>query len=103
MPKKSADMQDEGTEGPEMPEAPENVAAVKTAEEWATLRGHLPRTSPGTPPREFPKAVVPPVVNMKARHYDEARFLLWGGVVGKEMTLAEYDAAVEAATKHVFR
>jgi hypothetical protein len=81
----------------------ESVAAVKTAEEWAAQRGHFPEFSPGKPPKKYPKAVVAPVHNPKFRHYQEARFLLWGGVVGKEMTLAEYDAAVESATKHVYR
>ncbi len=85
-------------------EAPEqNVAAVKTAEEWARLRGHFPEFTPGVKPKGFPKAVVPPVHNPNYRLYTEAKFLLWGGVTGKEMTLSDYDEALKTVATHVFR
>lgn len=80
----------------------------KTAEEWATLRGHLPEFFPGEKPRgedgkRIATAIVPPVHNKNVRYYLEPRFLLWGGVIGKELTLVEYDAGTEAAINHVFR
>jgi hypothetical protein len=47
--------------------------------------------------------VVPHVHNPKYRHYQEARFHNWGGIVGKELTLEEFDAGVRAATDHIYR
>jgi len=80
----------------------------KTAEEWATLRGHLPEFFPGEKPKgpdgkPNKDAIVPPVWNPNYRFYSEPRFLLWGGVIGKELTLVEYDAGTAEALNHVFR
>lgn len=75
----------------------------RTAEHWAAIRGHHPQVTREEPPAEKPQKVMPAIHNPKFRHYQEARFLVWGGVVGKEMTLEEYDAGVKAATEHVYR
>jgi hypothetical protein len=79
-----------------------NVAAIKTAEEWAALRGYLPEKSPGPKKPGKPDAIVPPVHNPKSRLHFEA-FFLHGWALNKEMTLADYDKAVEAARAHVYR
>jgi hypothetical protein len=94
------DMQDEGSDG-----APAQVAAVKTAEEWAELRGHFPefRAAPRRPDK--PEAIQTPIHNPAYRLYRQA-FFVNGWVLGKEMTLAQYDAAVAHAddpNNHVFR
>lgn len=78
------------------------VAEVKTIEEWATLRGYLPEKKPGPKKPGKPDAVVPPVHNPLSRLHFEA-FFLHGWAALKELTLAEYDAAVEAARAHVYR
>jgi hypothetical protein len=77
-------------------------AAKKTAEQWATERGHLPEFAPGVAPMHKPKKVMPPVHNKDFAKYRQA-FFHSGWVQGQEMTLAEYDAAVEAAANHVYR
>jgi hypothetical protein len=75
----------------------------RTAEQWAEHRGHFPQITREAPPSDKPHKVMPAIHNPKFRHYQEARFLNWGGVVGKEMTLEEYDAGVKAALGHVYR
>jgi hypothetical protein len=80
-------------------------AAVKTAEEWAQLRGHFPEFSAAKKPDKKPDVVLPPVHNPKYRLYRQA-FFINGWVLGQEMTLAEYDEAVAQAddpNNHVFR
>jgi len=76
--------------------------ARKTAEQWAAERGHFPEFTPGVPPTHKPKKVMPPVHNKGFAKYRQA-FFHSGWVQGQEMTLAEYDAAVEAAANHVYR
>lgn len=74
----------------------------RTAEEWATLRGYLPVMSPGQKKPGKPDAIVPPVHNPKSRLHFEA-FFLHGWAELRELTLVEYDVAVEAARTHVYR
>jgi hypothetical protein len=82
------------------PKATQNTK--KTAEQWATERGHLPEFAPGVPPVNKPKKVMPPVHNPSFAKFRQA-FFHSGWVQGQEMTGAEYDAAVEAAANHVYR
>jgi hypothetical protein len=81
----------------------EKFGFKRTAEHWAAFRGHHPQVTREEAPAEKPLKVMPAIHNPKFRHYQEARFLVWGGVVGKEMTLEEYDAGVNAALAHVYR
>lgn len=83
-------------------EEPKKAGEVKTAEEWAAFRGHTPEFKRPAPPKDKPKKVMRPVHNPLFRHYQEAR-LLHTWPIGKELTLAEYDAAVQAAKDHVYR
>jgi hypothetical protein len=78
------------------------TAARKTAEQWAAERGQYPEFTPGVPPANKPKKVMPPVHNKGFAKYRQA-FFLHSWVQGQEMTLAQYDAAVEAAANHVYR
>jgi hypothetical protein len=75
----------------------------RTAEQWAEFRGHLPQVTREAPPADKPQKVMPAIHNPEHRHYQGARFLVFGGVIGKEVTLKEYDAAVAAAKAHVYR
>lgn len=91
------EMQDEGSDGA--------VATVKTAEEWAQLRGHFPEFSSAKKPKDKPDVILAPVHNPNYRLYRQA-FFVNGWVIGKEMTLAAYDEAVAKADdpkNHVFR
>ena len=81
----------------------EKLGFKRSIEHWAAIRGHHPQVTREAPPKEKPLKVMPAIHNPKFRHYQEARFLVWGGVIGKEMTLEEYDAGVKAATEHVYR
>lgn len=84
------------------------TAEIRTAEQWAEFRGHLPETKPGVPRQDRPQATVKPIHNLSTALYRGALFTSledggFGGVIGREVTLAQYDAAVKAATDHVFR
>lgn len=81
----------------------EKFGFKRAIEHWAAIRGHHPQVTREAPPAEKPHKVMPAIHNPKFRHYQEARFLVWGGVIGKEVTLEEYDAGVKAATEHVYR
>jgi hypothetical protein len=82
---------------------PPPAGPKKTAEDWALAKGHLPETKPGKPRADFPQAEVPPIHNLDAAKYKGALFGTFGGVYGREVTEAEYDAAVKAAADHVYR
>lgn len=82
--------------------APKMSAEIKTAEEWAAAKGMTPEfTRPPAPPAT-PKKVMRPVHNPKFAHFQGAR-MLHSWPVGKELTEAEFDAAVKAAQDHVYR
>ena len=75
---------------------------IQTAEHWATEAGQLPEFTTPPAPKGEPKRVMQRVYNPKAQIFLATKaFHTWP--VGKELTQAEYEEAVEAATNHVFR
>lgn len=71
----------------------ESVEVIKTAEEWATAKGMAARFLPTTS--------VIPVPNPDFQDYAQARAHA-GWPIGKELTEAQFDAAVIAAKTPTF-
>lgn len=75
---------------PSAPPAPPVRGVVKTVEEWATEKKMLPRFIPGAKP---PRGPTPQVLNPKYTQFGETKHgNAWPE--GKELTEAEFDAAI---------
>ena len=82
---------------------PAPAAEIKTAEEWALAKGFLPEfTAPSGPSFAPPGAAVPMQPNPRFWRFSAAKA---GWPIGKELTEAEFDAAVSIETidSHTFR
>lgn len=84
------------------PAPPPPPAPIRTAEQWAEAKGMYPEFIPLAQP--FARADAPPMMQHNPESWRYAATRAGSGwPIGKELTEAEFDAAVAVATNQTFR
>lgn len=84
------------------PEVVPSLAPVRTAEQWAEAKGMFPHFIPVASP--FARADALPTLQHNPQFWRFAATRAgMGWPIGKELTEAEFDAAVETAMSHTYR
>jgi hypothetical protein len=93
----------EPTEAPAAaPPAPPPAPEIRTVEEWATRKGMLPKRRPIAAPFARKGAALREELNPLFLSFAQAQ-AQFSWPIGKELTEADFDAAVITATTNVYR